>query len=103
MIEISYVKETDKKIILTLAGEIDLRASEMFEQKVREILKLAPAELEVDLQNATFMNTPAWAVLLDYQMQAEKFGGSIILKNLTGAVKDSFEIAGIEGLLDVRD
>ena len=86
---------------LTLDGEIDLVGSQQLESEMARELEAKYAVLVVDLAAVTFVNTPGWAVMLNYQQEAGPFGGRIFICGLHGRPQDSFEIAGIEGLLEV--
>jgi anti-anti-sigma factor len=87
--------------LLTLEGEIDLAGSQKLESDMARVLVAKNAVLVVDLAAVSFVNTPGWAVLLNYQQEAGTFGGRVFICGLHGRPKDSFEIAGIEGLLEV--
>jgi anti-anti-sigma factor len=85
--------------LLTLEGEIDLAGSQELESEMGRVLAARHPVLVVDLAAVSFVNTPGWAVFLDYQAKAEQFGGRIFLSGIQGRPQASFEIAGIEGLL----
>lgn len=87
--------------LLTLDGEIDLAGSQELEAVIARLLPAKHSVIVVDLAAVTFVNTPGWAVFLYYQHEAESFGGRIVICGLQGRPKDSFDIAGIEGLLEV--
>tara|TARA_R110000850_G_scaffold108742_2_gene221241 strand:- start:1027 stop:1371 length:345 start_codon:yes stop_codon:yes gene_type:complete len=77
---------------ITLAGDADLGAVPMFQAAMRKKVKGGTKHLVVDFSEVTFVNTPIWAVIVEYYQSTIKSGHSFAISGLKGRVEASFNI-----------
>lgn len=79
-------------VVIELEGEADLAAAPEFQETVREVLKEEPPLLIIDFSKATFVNTPVWAVIVEYYQYATRKNLNLAVTGLQGRVQASFDI-----------
>ncbi|MFV1995246.1 MAG: STAS domain-containing protein [Verrucomicrobiales bacterium] len=79
-------------LILALEGEADLATAPVFQEKMREKIKENPAALVLDFSGVTFVNTPIWAVVVEYYQHAHKSNTGLAIAGLVDRVEASFNI-----------
>jgi anti-anti-sigma factor len=84
--------EDDGLQIITLSGEADLTAVPLFQEKMRAKTKQGANQLVVDFSEVTFVNTPVWAVIVEYYQGTLKSGNAFAITGLKDRVEASFNI-----------
>jgi len=84
--------QDERGTVISLAGEADLAAVPLFQEKMRELAKNGTSPVVIDFSGVTFVNTPIWAVLVDYYQKASQSDAKFALAGLDGRVEASFEI-----------
>ena len=78
--------------LISLEGEADLAAAPEFQASVRKVIGLSVPFLIVDFSQTTFVNTPIWAVLVEYYQHANANGSKLAVTGLEDRVLDSFNV-----------
>lgn len=78
--------------VIELEGEADLATVPQFQQLVREQMKANVKRLIIDFSKVTFVNTPVWAVVVEYYQHASGAGTEFALTGIQGRVEASFNI-----------
>lgn len=78
--------------VITLEGEADLATVPDFQKLVREQMKARVQRLIIDFSKVTFVNTPVWAVVVEYYQHASSAGTEFVLTGIHGRVEASFKI-----------
>jgi anti-anti-sigma factor len=78
--------------LITLSGEADLTAVPLFQEKMRAKVKEDAKQLVVDFSDVTFVNTPVWAVIVEYYQSTLKNGNAFAIVGLKDRVEASFNI-----------
>ena len=78
--------------VIELEGEADLATVPEFQNIVREQMKAKVKRLIVDFSKVTFVNTPVWAVVVEYYQHATGAGTEFALTGIQGRVEASFKI-----------
>lgn len=78
--------------IIELEGEADLATVPEFQKIVREQMKAKVRRLVIDFSKVTFVNTPVWAVVVEYYQHASGAGTEFMLTGIQGRVEASFKI-----------
>ncbi|MEM7015444.1 MAG: STAS domain-containing protein [Verrucomicrobiota bacterium] len=78
--------------VIELEGEADLAAAPEFEGAVREQINQNPQLLIIDFSKVSFVNTPIWAVVVEYYQHATKNDLKFAISGLQGRVEASFNI-----------
>ncbi len=78
--------------IIELEGEADLATVPGFQQRVRAKIEENVPALVLDFSSVTFVNTPVWAVVVEYYQHTHKTGNKLALAGLKDRVEASFNI-----------
>lgn len=78
--------------VIELEGEADLATVPEFQKVVREQMKANVKRLIIDFAKVTFVNTPVWAVVVEYYQHAIGAGSEFALTGIKGRVEASFKI-----------
>jgi anti-anti-sigma factor len=78
--------------IITLSGEADLTAVPLFQKAMRAKAEEGARQLVVDFSDVTFVNTPVWAVIVEYYQSTLKSGHTFAIAGLKDRVEASFNI-----------
>ena len=65
------------EVVIELEGEADLAAAPDFQAAVREVMKTDTPCLILDFAKTTFVNTPIWAVVVEYFQHTNKVDSSL--------------------------
>ena len=78
--------------VIELEGEADLSTVPDFQKLVREQMNAKVQRLIIDFTKVTFVNTPVWAVVVEYFQHANGAGTEFVLTGIQGRVEASFKI-----------
>jgi len=79
-------------VIIELEGEADLATVPAFQDTMRAKMKEKLPHLVIDFSNVTFVNTPIWAVVVEYYQHTHKAKSAFALAGLKDRVEASFNI-----------
>ena len=79
-------------VVIELEGDADLATVPEFQKLVREQMKAKVQCLIIDFTKVTFVNTPVWAVVVEYFQHASGAGTEFALAGIQGRVEASFKI-----------
>lgn len=79
-------------VVIELEGDADLAVVPEFQKLVREQMKANVKRLIIDFTKVTFVNTPVWAVVVEYFQHASGAGTEFALAGIRGRVEASFKI-----------
>jgi len=85
-------KTRDGGVVVELEGEADLATVPEFQRLLRDLAKASQTWLVVDFAKVTFVNTPVWAVVVEYYQHAVKSKTRLALAGLQARVAASFNI-----------
>lgn len=87
---------TEKKkgdaLVLSLRGDADLAAVPTIQERLHEAIERRVPYLVLDFGGTDFVNTPVWALVVEYYQHTMKSGTRMALAGLHGRVLASFEI-----------
>lgn len=86
------VRTHPNAVVVELEGEADLATVPEFQKVVREQMKSGVKRLIIDFSKVTFVNTPVWAVVVEYFQHASGAGTEFALTGIQGRVDASFKI-----------
>ena len=90
----------DPAEVIHLIGEADLAAVPVIQGKLREKMKAGVDLLVVDFSQTTFVNTPVWALVVEYFQHTLKNKKAFALSGLEGRVLASFDIVRLGEFVD---
>ena len=79
-------------VVIELEGDADLSSVPGFQALVREQIKAKASRLIIDFSRVTFVNTPVWAVVVEYFQHASGAESDFALTGMQGRVEASFKI-----------
>lgn len=86
------VRTLPNAVVIELEGDADLATVPEFQKIVREQMKAGVKRLIIDFSKVTFVNTPVWAVVVEYYQHATGAGTEFALSGIQGRVEASFKI-----------
>jgi len=100
---IKDVKEKDGAVILSLAGEIDMKCSSELRTKFMELFKSNPAVLIVDMTEVEFMDSSGLAILVETLKWSRQNNSQLKLVGMVQAVRSVFEISRLDSIFQIYD
>ena len=82
-----------------MEGEADLATVPEVQSTIRGMMARKVPHLILDFAAVTFVNTPIWAVVVEYFQHANKSKTGFVLSGLTGRVEASFNIVRLGELV----
>ncbi len=79
-------------VVIELEGDADLAAAPVFQEAVEGVMKDHATFLVIDFTKTTFVNTPIWAVVVQYYQHTTKANTGMAVSGLSGRVAASFGV-----------
>lgn len=79
-------------VIIEIEGEADLATVPHFQSLMRKKMKENHPRVIVDFSRVTFVNTPVWAVVVEYYQHTHRAKSELALAGLRDRVEASFNI-----------
>ena len=92
----------DGRVLMRLAGELDLSSTPVLEQRLREALD-SGRQLVVDLRNLDFMDSTGLTLLVRWARGAEQDGYELALVRGEPRVHRLFELTGLDAAFTFTD
>jgi anti-anti-sigma factor len=78
--------------VISMHGDADLAAVPAIQEKLHAKMRGDDCGLVLDFSNTSFVNTPVWALVVEFYQHTLTSGSSFALAGMTGRVLASFEI-----------
>ena len=88
--------------VVEVGGELDLNTSPRLRSHVSALLSEGADLIVIDLSETTFIDSSALHVLLDLRRRLHDVGGRFAVVCPTAAVRRTFEVTGVDGLLAIH-
>jgi anti-anti-sigma factor len=85
-------RNEEDTLVVEIEGEADLSTVPQFQALMREKMKEGHPRLIIDFSKVTFVNTPVWAVVVEYYQHSHKAKSEFALAGLQDRVEASFNI-----------
>lgn len=95
-------KEGDVTVI-TLTGRLDAVTTSAYEGKVLALIKDGQVALVLDLDGLTYISSAGLRGLLVTAKQLKPVQGSLCFANVSGAVREVFDISGFNSIFAMHD
>ncbi|MBC7835618.1 MAG: STAS domain-containing protein [Phycisphaerales bacterium] len=89
-------------IVVTPVGDVDLTASPVLRQALKQVQATRPNVMVVDLTGVPYMDSSGVATLVEAMQIARKNGTRMALSGLQEKVKSIFEIARLDTVFTIR-
>ncbi len=86
------LRKQDDAVIVELEGEADLAMVPEFQALMRAQMAADVRRLVIDFSKVTFVNTPIWAVVVEYYQHSHNANSGFALAGLKSRVEASFSI-----------
>jgi anti-sigma B factor antagonist len=89
-------------VLVSPTGDVDLTASPVLRQALKQVLAGRPARLVVDLAGVPYMDSSGVATLVEAMQIARKGGTRMMLCSLQDKVRSIFEIARLDTVFTIH-
>jgi anti-sigma B factor antagonist len=99
------IKEDGGKVILKVAGRIDMSSATALEKKIDSIIAQGVKDLTIDLGEVPYLSSAGLRVMLKTQKQISSFGveASFEIINVQPAAKEVFDMTGFSDFLVIKN
>ena len=95
------VRWVGRKVVVDVAGDVDLGRSVVFQQALLRVLDEGPERIVVNLADVPYMDSSGVASLVKLLSRAQKRGLGVGLTALSDRVRSIFEITKLASVFDI--
>ena len=99
---IQEITGTDNHVIVNLSGSIYVEEAAQIRESLIGYIEKGHKTFVVDLGNVDYIDSSGLGTLVAIQKRALQNGGSVIIKNLKGLVKDLFELTRLTKVFEIQ-
>ena len=99
---IQEITVTDNHVVVNLSGSIYVEEAAQIRESLIGYIEKGHKTFVVDLGNADYIDSSGLGTLVAIQKRALQNGGSVIIKNLKGLVKDLFELTRLTKVFEIQ-
>ena len=88
--------------VLAIHGDLDIAAAPRVRTAIGDLMGQGVRHLEVDLADCEFIDSTGIGALLWGARRMEAAGGDLVAVHVHGAAARTFEVSGVEDVLEVR-
>jgi anti-sigma B factor antagonist len=97
------VTTEEGRTVLRMVGQLDTQSCVMVEKALVDLIEGGDGNVEVDLSELGYINSPGVGVFFDAHRRAKEKGGSLILNKPTERVREIFDLLGLGAVMEIRD
>ena len=99
---IQEITVTDNHVVVNLSGCIYVEEAAQIRESLIGYIEKGHKTFVVDLGNVDYIDSSGLGTLVAIQKRALQNGGSVIIKNLKGLVKDLFELTRLTKVFEIQ-
>ncbi len=99
---IQEITVTDNHVVVNLSGSIYVEEASQIRESLIGYIEKGHKTFVVDLGNVDYIDSSGLGTLVAIQKRALQNGGSVIIKNLKGLVKDLFELTRLTKVFEIQ-
>ena len=99
---IQEITVTDNHVVVNLSGSIYVEEAAQIRESLIGYIEKGHKTFVVDLGNVDYIDSSGLGTLVAIQKRALQNGGSVIIKNLKGLVKDLFELTRLTKVFEIH-
>ena len=99
---IQEITVTDNHVVVNLSGSIYVEEAAQIRESLIGYIEKGHKTFVVDLGNVDYLVSSGLGRLVAIQKRALQNGGSVIIKNLKGLVKDLFELTRLTKVFEIQ-
>jgi stage II sporulation protein AA (anti-sigma F factor antagonist) len=97
------VRNEEKAAIIAVTGRMDAVSAPQFDKKLETLMAEGATRIIVNFQNLEYISSAGLQIVLANAKKLEFIDGELLLTNLSGAVKEVFEISGFDTIFQIFD
>ncbi len=82
--------------LITLQGDLDFHSTPQLRTELSKLAEAQTSKILVDLKKVNYIDSSGLAAFVELFQKMKRYGGKLILFNLTQAVRSVFEIAKLD-------
>lgn len=82
-------------------GDVDMHVAPQLRKIFHKVLEDVPSHITVDLSDVPFMDSSGIATIVEVLKLSRQQGGSLRIEGCQETVRDTFDIAGLTGILGI--
>lgn len=87
---------------VVLEGRLDTTTAPKFQEDISPLMQVSKAEIIVDCAKLEYTSSQGLRLFLMLQKSVLKNGGSLVMKNMSAAVKEVFDITGFSNIITIQ-
>ena len=99
---IQEITVTDNHVVVNFSGSIYVEDAAQIRESLIGYIEKGHKTFVVDLGNVDYIDSSGLGTLVAIQKRALQNGGSVIIKNLKGLVKDLFELTRLTKVFEIQ-
>ena len=99
---IQEITVTDNHVVVNLSSSIYVEEAAQIRESLIGYIEKGHKTFVVDLGNVDYIDSSGLGTLVAIQKRALQNGGSVIIKNLKGLVKDLFELTRLTKVFEIQ-
>ena len=92
-----------RKAVVELEGVVDSTNLEDFFAFVNSVFKQGFKSIVVDMEYTSYLSSGGLSVIIDAYKKAEKEGGKLVVARATDMVRELFEVAQLDQIVEFHD
>jgi len=97
------VRNEEKAAIIAVTGRMDAVSAPQFDKRLETLMAEGATRIIVNFQNLEYISSAGLQIILANAKKLESIDGELLLTNLSGAVKEVFEISGFDTIFQIFD
>ncbi|MCR5118456.1 MAG: STAS domain-containing protein [Lachnospiraceae bacterium] len=82
---------------------IDIKTAPKLEAELKAFAEAGNYDLVIDMEETTYISSVGLRALLSMQKEVNKHSGTMLIRNVSEAVRDVFDVTGFSGLLTIEE
>lgn len=96
-------RQEDQAVVISVNGRMDAVTASQFDKRLETLMAEGATHIIVNFQDLEYISSAGLQAILATAKRLENSKGEILLANLSGAVKEVFEISGFDTILRIFD
>lgn len=102
VLRVNTLPATDGRVVIVLAGEVDLNSAPAFRAALDEALAAGVDDVEIDFTGVTFMDSSGLGAVIHAHRAASGLGRTLSLGARSPVVDRLLDVSGVERALQAR-
>jgi stage II sporulation protein AA (anti-sigma F factor antagonist) len=97
------VRQEDQAVVVSVTGRMDAVTASQFDKRLETLMTEGATHIIVNFRDLEYISSAGLQTILATAKKLENISGEILLANLSGAVKEVFEISGFDTIFRIFD